>query len=251
MGDDSVQIVQCYRHQSRSFVVVNGWTGGGSWCFSSLVKTQLMPMTHTDTFSNCARFHWTGEKSLRASLPPSTACSWLQAQALLTDDPLGLPCLPSCPLPGLAPQTDVVRALLAHSPCTLCASARLQLLGAGGRVQDNIGQALAVTVPQSPGCPVGLSTYLLPRHGRSRPSPGYLTYLPTSRHLVCYWPTYNEGLVFTGMRGRYLLALPTPDLQGLVWAMEYLARLLMSRHLQWYCPVRTVLYVMKDLFFCL
>ena len=138
-------------------------------------------------FSHCARFHGTGENSLRASPPPpSTACSWLQAQAVLTDDPLGLPCLPSCPLPGLAPQTDVVRALLAHSPCTLCASARLQLLGAGGRVQDNIGQALAVTVPQSPGCPVGPSTYLLPRHGRSRPSPGYLTYLPTSRHLVCY-----------------------------------------------------------------
>ena len=59
----------------------------------------------------------------------------------------------------------VLRALLAHSPCTLCASARLQLLGGGGRVQDNIGQALAgcgncatVTCPHSapPTCSPGL-----------------------------------------------------------------------------------------------
>ena len=91
-------IVQGYWHQSSPFLSeIVDWSRA-SWCGSSLVvKTQLMAHKH---FSHCAHFHRTGQihRGLhRRYLLDADGCS-LSLVILF---------LPSCPLPGLAPQTDM------------------------------------------------------------------------------------------------------------------------------------------------
>ena len=128
-----------------------------SWCWSLFTDGQdTADANDTRTLFTLRPLSLNWGNSLPASLPPPSAG---RLQVLSDGDPI--PSAIQHPLPWARSSNWLVRALLAHSPCTLCASARLQLLGGGGGVQDNIGQALAgncarVTCPPIPTCSPGL-----------------------------------------------------------------------------------------------